>query len=83
MTAQQARFAKHSKALARLYCHRDGTKPEPEVPIHLVYRNMYKGVKRSFFPMRHPVLAQIKAMPSSSSLQWSGNAAYFDVEVQP
>jgi hypothetical protein len=66
--------------MAKLYCHRDGTKPFPEIPPHLVFKNIYKGVQRSFSSLFTPLLAQIKAMPSSSSVQWSGTTAYFDVE---
>ena len=83
MSAKQARFAKHAKAMARLYCFKDGTKPGPEVPLHLVFKNVYKGFQRSFLPLVTPLLAQLKAMPSGSSLIYGGTTAYFDVEVQP
>jgi hypothetical protein len=76
MSAKQARFAKRAKAMARLYCHRDGTKPGPKVPLHLVFKNVYKGFQRSFLPLVTPLLAQIKAMPNVSG----GNTAYFNVE---
>ena len=80
MSAKQARFAKRAKAMARLYCHRDGTKPGPKVPLHLVFKNVYKGFQRSFLPLVTPLLDQIKAMPSGSSLRWGGTSAYYDVE---
>ena len=76
MSAKQARFAKHAKAMATMYCHRDGTKPCPEVPLHLVFKNVYKGFQRSFSSLFTPLLAQIKAMPNVSG----GNTAYFNVE---
>ena len=82
MTAHQARVAKHAKAMAKLYCFRDGGKPGPEVPLHLVFRNFYKGLQRSMLPVITPLLDQIKAMPSGSSLRWGGTTAYYDVEVQ-
>lgn len=76
MSAKQARFAKRAKAMAKMYCHRDGTKPCPEVPLHLVFKNVYKEFQRSFLSLSTPLLAQIKAMPNVSG----GNTAYFNVE---
>ena len=80
MTARQARRAKHDKAMARLYCYRDGTKPGPELPTHLAFRNIYKGVFQSFFAITTPLIEQIKAMPNGSSLLSGSNTAYFDVK---
>jgi hypothetical protein len=69
--------------MARLYCFKDGTKPGPEVPLRLMVMNVYKGFQRSFFPLVTPLLAQIQAMPSGSSLIYGGTTAYSDVAVQP
>jgi hypothetical protein len=67
MTAKQARFAKHAKAMARLYCFEDGTQPGPTPPLSLILKNVYRGFRLQMLPVFPRLLAQFKAMPSDSA----------------
>jgi hypothetical protein len=80
VSGKQARFAKHAKAMAKMYCYPDGTHPGPVVPLNLVFKAVYRSFRQSLFAVATPLFDAIKAMPSGSSLRWGGTTAYFDVQ---
>ena len=77
MTAKQARFAKHAKAMARIYCFEDGTQPGPTPPLSLILKNVYRGFHLQMFPLFTPLLAQFKTMPSNSAVRYGGITVYW------
>jgi hypothetical protein len=77
VSGKAARFAKHAKAMARLYCFEDGTQPGPTPPLSLILKNVYRGFQRQMFPLFTPLLAQFKAMPSDSAVRYGGTTVYW------
>jgi hypothetical protein len=82
MTARAARFSKHAKAMARLYCWPDGRKPGPQMDLNTILRRYYAKVRTALYPAFAPLYAQFQAMQSTRPLRWGGNGATFDVETR-
>ena len=60
MSGKQARIAKQAKAMARMYCYRDGRKPGPYPTLEFVLRGVYREFRKTVQDLVTPLLAALK-----------------------
>ena len=77
MSGKQARVAKQAKAMARMYCYRDGRKPGPYPTVEFVLKGVYRQFRLSMPPLLTPLFAQLKPIHEHGGpMRWGGSTAY-------